>query len=326
MMDNKLLEIKELKVSFFIDKKEVRAVDGVNLCLSKGKTLGLVGESGCGKSLTALSILRLIPSQAQIVGGEIIFDGEDLLKCSNSQLRKIRGGKISMIFQEPSSSLNPVFTIGNQIYESIRLHQKLSPKEAREKVKGLLKLVGIPSPQEQIFRYPHQLSGGMNQRVMIAMAIASNPAILIADEPTTALDVTIQSQVLVLLKELQTKLGMAILLITHDLSIIAQTTDYVAIMYTGKIVEEATTNEIFSHPLHPYTKGLLESIPKLEKKTKRLPYIPGTVPDNLTSIVGCRFHPRCQDVTSRCARQEPEMEKIGDAHQVRCWKYTTALS
>ncbi|MEW6096942.1 MAG: ABC transporter ATP-binding protein [bacterium] len=315
------LEIKELKVYFLIDKKEVKAVDGVNLCLYKGKTLGLVGESGCGKSLTALSILRLTPPQSQIVGGKILFEGEDLLKYSNSQLRQIRGGKISMIFQDASSSLNPVFTIGNQIYEAIRLHQNLSPKEAKEKVKSLLKLVGIPSPEEQFFRYPHQLSGGMNQRVMIAMAVASNPAILIADEPTTALDVTIQAQVLVLLKELQAKLNMSILLITHDLSIIAQITDYVAIMYAGKIVEEATTNEIFSNPLHPYTKALLASIPKLDSETKRLPYIPGTVPNGFfTSLTGCRFHPRCKEVTSICTQEEPVMKKIDNTHQLSCWK------
>lgn len=318
-MDNKLLEIKELKVYFSIDKKEVKAVDGVNLCLYKGKTLGLVGESGCGKSLTALSILRLIPHQAQIVGGKIIFEGEDLLKYSNSQLLDIRGGKISMIFQNPTSSLNPVFSIGNQIYESIRLHQKLSNKEAKEQVKYLLKLVGIPSPEELFFRYPHQLSGGMNQRVMIAMAIACSPKILIADEPTTALDVTIQAQVLMLLKELQAKLNISILLITHDLSIIAQTTDDVAIMYAGRIVEEAKTDEIFTNPLHPYTKALLDSIPKLDKRIKKLPYIPGTLPT--TSILGCKFHPRCKEVDSKCTQQEPNMKKIGDMHQVSCWRY-----
>lgn len=317
-MNDNILELKDLKVSFFDDKKEIKAVDGINLCLSKGKTLGLVGESGCGKSLTAFSILRIIPPQAQIVAGEILFAGEDLLQYSNSRLRHIRGRKISMIFQEPLSALNPVFTIGNQIYESIRIHQKLSKNVAREKVINLLKLVGLPSPEEQIFRYPHQLSGGMNQRVMIAMAIASNPEVLIADEPTTALDVTIQAQVLTLLKELQTKLNMAILLITHDLSIIARMADEVAIMYAGKIVEKGTTPEIFNMPLHPYTKALLNSIPKLEKKTNRLPFIPGTVPT--TFIDGCSFHPRCKERNTRCAQEKPKMKTIGKTHQVRCWK------
>lgn len=321
-MDEKLLEIKNLKVYFFNDKKEIRAVDGVNLCLYKGKTLGLIGESGCGKTLTALSILRLTPPQSRIVEGEILFEGKDLLKCSYSQLRNIRGKKISMIFQNPSSSLNPVFTIGNQIYESVRLHQDLSSTKAKERVKNLLKLVGLPSPEKQISCYPHQLSGGMNQRVMIAMAIASNPAILIADEPTTALDVTIQAQILVLLKTLQDKLNMSILLITHDLSIIAQFSDYVAIMYAGKIVEEAPTNEIFSNPLHPYTKALLASIPPLEKKIERLPYIPGRVPtDSFSSIEGCKFHPRCKEANSICSQTEPMMKKIENTHQVRCWKY-----
>jgi len=318
-MSDKLLEIKDLKVCFLIDKKEVTVVDGVNLCLYKGKTLGLVGESGCGKSLTALSILRLTPSSAQIVRGEIIFEGKDLLKQPGSKLRDIRGGEISMIFQDVTSSLNPVFTIGNQIEESIRLHQKLSPKETKEKVISLLRLVRLPSPEEQIFRYPHQLSGGMNQRVMIAIAVASNPKILIADEPTTALDVTIQAQVLVLLKELQTKLNMAILLITHDLSIIAQIADQVAIMYAGRIVEEGTTFEILHHPLHPYTKALWDSIPKLEKKTKRLFYLAGTVPN--IAIAGCKFHPRCSKLSSRCSQEEPEMRKIEATHQVRCWRY-----
>lgn len=317
-MNDNILELKDLKVSFFDDKKEIKVVDGITLCLSKGKTLGLVGESGCGKSLTAFSILRIIPPQAQIVAGEILFAGENLLQYSNSQLHHIRGGKISMIFQEPLSALNPVFTIGNQIYESIRIHQKLSKNAAREKVINLLKLVGLPSPEEQIFRYPHQLSGGMNQRVMIAMAIASNPEVLIADEPTTALDVTIQAQVLTLLKELQTKLNMAILLITHDLSIIAQMADEVAIMYAGKIVEKGTTSEIFNTPLHPYTKALLNSIPKLEKKTNRLPFIPGTVPT--TFIAGCSFHPRCKERNTRCAQEKPKMKTIGNTHQVRCWK------
>ncbi|MEW6608069.1 MAG: ABC transporter ATP-binding protein [bacterium] len=314
-MDEKLLEIKELKVSFFIDKRELPTIDGVNLCIDKGKTIGLVGESGCGKSLTAFSILRLLPEQAEIVGGEINFEGVDLLKYSKTQIRDIRGRRISMIFQNPSSSLNPVFTIGNQIAEAIHLPYR----EAEEKVKGLLKLVGLPAVERH---FPHQLSGGMNQRVMIAMAIASNPAILIADEPTTALDVTIQTQILALLKNLQSKLNMSILLITHDLSIVAQMTDVVAIMYAGKIVEEATTNELFTQPVHPYTKVLLDCIPKLEKKTERLPYIPGSVPDSFTSISGCRFHPRCQFASSKCVLEEPPMKQIEDTHRVRCWKYS----
>src|SRR5574341_573298 len=257
-----LIQVKELRTSFFTPEGEVRAIDGVSFEIGEGKTLGLVGESGCGKSVTSLSIMRLIQSPpGKIVGGEIFYRGKDLLKLNNEEMRKIRGNEISMIFQEPMTSLNPVFTIGDQIGEAIRLHQKSGKKETREKTIDMLRLVRIADPESRVDDYPHQLSGGMRQRVMIAMALSCNPSLLIADEPTTALDVTIQAQILDLMKELQQKLGMSLLLITHDLGVVAEQAEEVAIMYAGKVVERARAKEIFNRPLHPYTVGLLNSLP-----------------------------------------------------------------
>jgi len=316
-----LIEIKNLRTSFFTPEGEVQAVDGVSFEVEEGKTLGLVGESGCGKSVTALSIMRLIPSPpGKIVGGEMLYRGQDLLKLDGEAMRKIRGNEISMIFQEPMTSLNPVFTIGNQIGEAIRLHQKLGRRETREKTIEMLRLVQIADPETRIDDYPHQLSGGMRQRVMIAMALSCNPSLLIADEPTTALDVTIQAQILELIKELQERLGMSLLLITHDLGVVAEQTDEVAIMYAGKIVERARAKAIFDRPLHPYTVGLLNSLPGMGgKKKKRLDAIPGIVPSPLELPSGCRFRDRCPKAAGICAEAEPELVENDNGHLVACY-------
>ncbi|MEE9144096.1 MAG: ABC transporter ATP-binding protein [Candidatus Binatia bacterium] len=316
-----LIEIKNLRTSFFTPEGEVQAVDGVSFEVEEGKTLGLVGESGCGKSVTALSIMRLIPSPpGKIVGGEMLYRGQDLLKLNGEAMRKIRGDEISMIFQEPMTSLNPVFTIGNQIGEAIRLHQKLGRRETREKTIEMLRLVKIADPETRIDDYPHQLSGGMRQRVMIAMALSCNPSLLIADEPTTALDVTIQAQILELIKELQERLGMSLLLITHDLGVVAEQTDEVAIMYAGKIVERARAKAIFDRPLHPYTVGLLNSLPGMGKeKKKRLEAIPGIVPSPLELPSGCRFRDRCPKAAAICAEAEPELVENDNGHLVACY-------
>src|SRR5574342_585409 len=286
-----LIQVRNLKTSFFTPEGEVRAIDGVSFEIGEGKTLGLVGESGCGKSVTSLSIMRLIQSPpGKIVGGEILYRGKDLLKLSNEEMRKIRGNEISMIFQEPMTSLNPVFTVGNQIGEAIKLHQGLGKQETRAKTIEMLRLVKIADPESRVDAYPHQLSGGMRQRVMIAMALSCNPSLLIADEPTTALDVTIQAQILELMKELQHELGGMALLLTHDLGVVAEQADDVAIMYAGKIVERANTAAIFARPFHPYTVGLLNSLPGARgKKKKRLAAIPGVVPNPLHLPGGCRF-------------------------------------
>ncbi|MBI3062408.1 MAG: ABC transporter ATP-binding protein [Deltaproteobacteria bacterium] len=316
-----LIEVKNLHTSFFTPDGEVKAVDGVSLEIEEGKTLGLVGESGCGKSVTALSIMRLVPSPpGKVVGGEILYRGRDLLKLDGEAMRKIRGNEISMIFQEPMTSLNPVFTIGNQIGEAIRLHQGLGRKETREKTIEMLRLVKIADPEQRIDDYPHQLSGGMRQRVMIAMALSCNPSLLIADEPTTALDVTIQAQILELMKELQQKLGMSLLLITHDLGVVAEQADEVAIMYAGKVVERAKAKEIFDRPLHPYTVGLLNSLPGAgNHKKKRLDAIPGMVPSPLELPGGCRFRDRCPKAAGICAEAEPPLEEKGKEHSVACY-------
>ena len=321
----KILEVKNLQTSFFTDRGEVKAVDHVNFDLYKGKTVGIVGESGCGKSVTSLSIMRLIPNPpGKIVGGEILYKGQDLLKLSLEQMRKIRGNEISMIFQEPMTSLNPVFTIGNQLIEAILLHQDLSKSGARDKAVEMLKLVGIPAPDKRIKDYPHQLSGGMRQRVMIAMALSCNPQILIADEPTTALDVTIQAQILDLLRDLQQKVGLSLMLITHDLGVVAEMAHEVVVMYAGKVAERAPVKEIFANPKHPYTQGLLNSIPVLSKdptgriKKTRLEPIPGIVPSLLELPVGCRFQERCKYVTAECKGVEPELRLLGVDHSVRC--------
>jgi oligopeptide/dipeptide ABC transporter ATP-binding protein len=333
----KILEVRNLRTSFFTEEGEVKAVDDVSFNLYQGKTLCLVGESGCGKSVTSLSIMRLIASPpGKIVGGEIVYTPEkgspqDLTKLSSDQMRSIRGNEISMIFQEPMTSLNPVFTIGNQIREAIELHQDLSRAEVRNKAVEMLKLVGIPSPEKRVDDYPHQLSGGMRQRVMIAMALSCNPHILIADEPTTALDVTIQAQILDLLRDLQQKTGLALLLITHDLGVVAEMADEVAVMYAGRIVEQGSVEQIFKNPKMPYTRGLLNSVPTLSHdpsgklKKKRLEAIPGIVPNLLRLPKGCRFQDRCSYMIEDCKKVDPELRKISDneknpelPHAIRC--------
>ena len=315
-----LIQVKNLQTSFFTPEGEVRAIDGVSFEIGEGKTLGLVGESGCGKSVTSLSIMRLIASPpGKIVGGEILYRGKDLLKLNNEAMRKIRGNEISMIFQEPMTSLNPVFTVGNQIGEAIKLHQGLGNKETRQKTIDMLRLVKIADPESRVDSYPHQLSGGMRQRVMIAMALSCNPALLIADEPTTALDVTIQAQILDLMKELRQRIGMALLLITHDLGVVAEQTDEVAIMYGGKIVERASTRAIFNRPFHPYTVGLLNSLPSVGgAKKKRLDAIPGVVPSPLHLPSGCRFRDRCPKAADLCAQHEPQLVEKEPGHAVAC--------
>ncbi len=321
-MSENLLEVRNLKTHFFTDEGVARAVDGVSFHIRPHHTLGLVGESGCGKSVTSLSIMRLIPQPpGRIVEGEILFEGTDLARLSEKEMRAIRGNEISMIFQEPMSSLNPVYTVGDQIVEAIVLHQKVSREEARKRAIEMLKRVGIPSPETRVDEYPHQLSGGQRQRVMIAMALSCNPALLIADEPTTALDVTIQAQILELLKGLQQDFGMAILLITHDLGVIAETAHRVVVMYAGIVVEEADVVPLFEDPKHPYTRGLLDSIPKLTRKTSRLATIPGTVPNPLEHVPGCPFANRCSFVMDVCRVQMPRLAEVAPGHAVRCHLY-----
>ncbi len=312
MENGQLLEISGLKTHFFTDTGVVRAVDGVSFAVGRASTVGLVGESGCGKSVTALSVLRLVQSPpGRIVEGSVKFRGRELLDLPEREMRGIRGNNISMIFQEPMTSLNPVFTIGNQIVEAIRLHQKLPVKEANTRVLELLQLVGIPSPHERVRDYPHQLSGGMRQRVMIAMALACRPDLLIADEPTTALDVTIQAQILDLLRRLQEELQMSVLLITHDLGVIAETAERVVVMYAGKVVEEAPCRELLHDAKHPYTKALIECLPEVGGKRGQLRVIPGQVPDLSDVPPGCPFHPRCQIAVERCRSEEPEERQVG---------------
>ncbi|MDI6807957.1 MAG: ABC transporter ATP-binding protein [Candidatus Eisenbacteria bacterium] len=319
-MPDALLDVKNLKTYFHTDLGVVKAVDEVSFSVRKGASLGVVGESGCGKSVTALSILRLIPSPpGKIESGEVIFKDKDLLKLSESEMRKIRGNEISMVFQEPMTSLNPVFTCGYQIQEAVVLHQKLGKKEARAKTIEMLNLVGIPAPAQRVDEYPHQLSGGMRQRVMIAMALSCNPALLIADEPTTALDVTVQAQILDLIGRLRGELGMSLIIITHDLGVIAEVADEVAIMYASKVVEFTDVKTIFETPLHPYTDGLLESIPPLDGTKDRLSVIPGVVPNPVSFPTGCKFHPRCKYAFGKCASEEPELKLVTKGHWVRCW-------
>jgi peptide/nickel transport system ATP-binding protein/oligopeptide transport system ATP-binding protein len=316
-----LLEIHDLKTYFLTGGKTVKAVDGVSYSIVKGKTLGLVGESGCGKSVSALSILKLIPSPpGKIVGGDIIFEGRDLLELSESEMRSLRGNDIAMIFQEPMTSLNPVFTIGYQISEAIRLHKNVTKAEARDISIDLLRRVKIPSPEQRYSEYPHQLSGGMKQRAMIAMGISCDPKLLIADEPTTALDVTIQAQILELLNELREEFDMSTLLITHDLGVVAETTDDVAVMYAGQIMEYTSTRTLFANPKHPYTVGLFGSLPKLGEKKKHLDTIEGSVPDPANYPVGCRFHPRCSLMEEKCKMSDIDIREIEKGHLVRCWK------
>jgi peptide/nickel transport system ATP-binding protein/oligopeptide transport system ATP-binding protein len=317
-----LLEIDGLKTYFYTDEGTVTAVDGVSFTLKKGETLGVVGESGCGKSVTALSIMNLIPRPpGKIVGGSIHFEGRDLVTIPERDMRKIRGNRIGMIFQEPMTSLNPVYTVGNQIIEAIQLHLRLPNDEARELTIEMLRKVGIPSPTQRVDEYPHQMSGGMKQRVMIAMALVCEPALLIADEPTTALDVTIQAQILELLADLKRELGMSIMLITHDLAVVAEVADHVVVMYAGKVVEYANVYDLFEKPAHPYTIGLFRSLPRLDKRVDRLETIEGMVPSPLEFPSGCRFRTRCRFATRKCADEEPALMTCGDGHLTACHYY-----
>ncbi len=319
-----LLKIQNLHTYFFTDEGVAKAVDGVDLELEEGGTLGLVGESGCGKSVTALSIMRLVPDPpGKIVQGQISFNDTNLLALSETEMRKIRGRSISMIFQEPMTSLNPVFQIGDQISEVLQLHEGMSRKEAWNRSIEMLKMVGIPAPERRVMEYPHQLSGGMRQRAMIAMALACSPMLMIADEPTTALDVTIQAQILELINHLQKEKGMSVILITHNLGVIAETARRVAVMYAGRIVEYTNVRAIFGSPKHPYTQGLLKSIPRLDEhhaRKERLDAIPGLVPSLLDLPAGCKFSNRCKYVFDRCVEEPPLIETNPD-HLVRCWLY-----
>jgi peptide/nickel transport system ATP-binding protein len=316
-----ILEVNDLRTYFYTRDGVVRSVDGVSFSVSEGETLAIVGESGCGKSVTSLSILRLIASPpGKIVSGSIKFHGEDLLGFSDEQMRDIRGDKISMIFQEPMTSLNPVLTIGRQIGEVLELHRQCTKEEVRTRILELLKMVNIPEPESRIDEYPHQLSGGMRQRIMIAMALACDPEILIADEPTTALDVTIQAQILNLMRELRDRTRAAIILITHDLGVVAEMAQRVVVMYAGRKVEEANVMDLFENPIHPYTLGLLNSMPRLDDAaSKRLVEIPGMVPSMRTEIIGCAFAPRCSSATERCSQESPVLKDYGDQHWVACW-------
>jgi oligopeptide/dipeptide ABC transporter ATP-binding protein len=324
--DSYLLDVQELKTYFYTFYGVARAVDDVSFHLAPGEVLGLVGESGCGKSVTAQSVLRLVPDPpGKIVHGHILFDGRDILTIPMGEMRRIRGKRISMIFQEPMTSLNPVYTIGDQIGEMFSLHQGLSKRVSLERAVDMLRKVQIPAPKRRVHEYPHQLSGGMRQRAMIAMALACNPEILIADEPTTALDVTVQAQILSLMMQLRQDYGAAIVLITHDLGVIAETASRVVVMYAGKVAEQASTVAIFGDPKHPYTQGLLRSIPKLGERSRgrgtRLSEITGMVPGLLDLPTGCPFHPRCPEVMTICPKQMPDLFNVGDSHSVRCWLY-----
>jgi oligopeptide transport system ATP-binding protein len=316
-----LLQVRDLKTYFYTDAGVVKAVDGVSYDLKEGETLGLVGESGCGKSVSALSILRLIANPpGKIVGGEIFFEGKDLLKISEKEIRNIRGNHIAMIFQEPMTSLNPVLTIGLQIGEALELHRNMNKKEAREEILRLLRMVGIPDPERRIGDYPHQFSGGMRQRVMIAMALSCNPKLLIADEPTTAVDVTIQAQLLEVVKELTSRLGTAVMLITHNLGVVARHVNRMAVMYAGRIVEQGPAAEVYAHPRHPYTIGLLASVPRLDKPRKeRLVPIDGQPPNLILLPPGCSFMPRCSYRMEICSKERPELRPVGDGHFTACW-------
>jgi oligopeptide/dipeptide ABC transporter ATP-binding protein len=315
----RLLTVEDLKIYFHILAGTVRAVDGVSFHIDQGETLGVVGESGCGKSVSALALLQLIPRPpGELRSGRAEFEGMELLRLPTDRIRQIRGNRISMIFQEPMTSLNPVFTIGNQIGESIRLHQELSPRHAGEKAVEMLDLVGIPDPRRRVGEYPHQLSGGMRQRVMIAMALSCNPALLIADEPTTALDVTVQAQILELMLDLQARINMSIMMITHNLGVIAEVAERVIVMYCGKIVESADVRSIFHRPLHPYTRQLLASVPHLGTEQPRLQEIPGVVPSLYNLPPGCDFNPRCAEAVGDCQRLQPRLVEIHPGHWVAC--------
>jgi peptide/nickel transport system ATP-binding protein len=316
-----LLEVRGLRTYFASERGEVRAVDGVDFSLERGRTLGIVGESGCGKSVTALSIMGLVPQPpGRIAGGEVLFEGKDLLKLPAQQLRDLRGDQLSMIFQEPMTSLNPAFPVGEQVAEALLRHKNIGKKEADNQAIEMLRRVRIPSPERRARDYPHQLSGGMRQRVMIAMALACNPKLLIADEPTTALDVTIQAQILELMRTLRAELGTAIILITHDLGVIAELADEVIVMYAGKVIERCAAERLFSEPHHPYTVGLLGSIPRLHMQQERLSAIEGFVPDAASPPAGCRFHPRCPFSVDKCRSEIPPLLEIRNGHYAACWR------
>ena len=316
-----LLEVENLQVEFRLDGRALRAVQGVSFSLGRGRTLGLVGESGCGKSVTSLAIMRLVPQPPGYYTGDWIrFDGQDLLRLPERDMRRLRGGRIGMIFQEPMTSLNPVYTCGAQIAESLILQSGLSARAARERAIELLDLVGLPSPASRVDDYPHQLSGGQRQRVMIALALANDPDLLIADEPTTALDVTIQAQILDLMADLRERTGAAVLLVTHDLGVVAQTCEDVVVMYAGRIVEYAPTIALFADPHHPYTIGLMAAVPRIEAAASRLSTIPGTVPPPWAEIAGCRFAARCPLVTEQCRREDPPLRDLAPGHGVACWR------
>ncbi|RNB86961.1 ABC transporter ATP-binding protein [Brevibacillus fluminis] len=320
-----VLEINHLQTYFYTDKGVVPAVDDISISVKKGKIIGIVGESGCGKSMTSLSIMQLIASPGKIAGGEILFQNKNLVGLSKSEMRSLRGNEISMIFQEPMTSLNPVYPVGKQVAETLLLHNKTMQKEeAKQKVIDMFKMVGIPEPERRYRAFPHQLSGGLRQRVMIAMALICRPKLLIADEPTTALDVTIEAQILKLMKQLQEEIDTSIIMITHNLGIVAEMCDYVYVMYAGKVMEHADVFELFDHPKHPYTEGLLKSIPRgnvQQNKKKGLYSIEGMVPNMLNLPKGCRFHPRCMYAEDACREIEPDLVDTGDGHMVRCIKY-----
>jgi peptide/nickel transport system ATP-binding protein len=321
MSEQRVLEVKGLKTSFFTDDGEIPAVDDIDFYINEGEILGVVGESGCGKSVTSLSIMGLLPKGiGKVVGGEILFKGENLVRATEKRMKEIRGNEIAMIFQEPMTSLNPLFTIGNQLIEAIRIHTDMNKKEARLRAIEMLKLVGLPRAEEIIDEYPHQLSGGMRQRVMIAMAMVCRPAVLIADEPTTALDVTIQAQILKLMKELNQNFRTAIMMITHDLGVVAEVCQRVVVMYSGKIVEEGDVHTIFKNPKHPYTIGLIQSVPDIREKKERLYSIPGNVPKPGSIKQGCRFAARCKHAFERCFQENPQLYETDEkGHRVRCF-------
>jgi oligopeptide transport system ATP-binding protein len=324
-----LLKVNNLETKFFTDEGTVHAVNGISYQLEEGECLGIVGESGCGKSVSMLSVMRLVPQPpGRIVGGEIVFRGRDLLKLSEAEMRHVRGCEMAMVFQEPMTSLNPVLTVGYQITEALRLHQHLNSSAARRRAAELLELVGIPEAMDRLDDYPHQFSGGMRQRAMIAIALSCDPALLIADEPTTALDVTIQAQILELVDRLRRRLGMAVIWITHDLGVIARLAERVIVMYAGYIVEEAEVVELFTHPVHPYTIGLLGSLPALDahQHGTELSSVPGQPPDMHVLPVGCPFHPRCEFTVERCTGEMPPLETVSDGHRTACWRKDHARS
>ena len=323
-----LLEVKGLKTYFYTEDGIVRAVDGVNFEVYPGEVLGIVGESGCGKSVTSLSIMRLISKPGRVDAGEILLDGENLLNLSEDEMTKVRGNRISMIFQQPQTALNPVFKVGDQLAEVLSVHQDLGKDAGKKRAVELLKMVGVPDPERRVEAYPHELSGGMAQRVMIAMALACIPELLIADEPTTALDVTIQAQILDLMRDMRKEMGTSVILITHDLGVVAEMAERVAVMYAGEVVEQTDVNSLFDEPLHPYTQGLIGSIPILGEIKEKLDVIPGSVPNLVNLPPGCRFAPRCQarfkHALTICTEVKPDLEEIKTGHFVRCWLYQNA--